>query len=457
MIAPARQAALGALAAIDAGTDLPDALAHTRELLADERDRALAAAIVIGTIRWRARLDHLIAQAASRPLSKLDAAVLQILRLSLFQLMFLERVPASAVVDDAVSLTRRAGKTSAAGFVNGVLRALSRARARLDLPAPPDAIRTPADRDAAVEALATAESHPAWLVARWVDRLGLDAARAWIAFDNTEAPLTLRVNRRRGTRDALAERLRALGVETAPTRFAPDGLVVVSGNPLRTALADTGDFLLQDEASQLVPLVVGARPGHRVLDACAAPGGKTLALADAMGGEGLLVAADARAPRIAVLRRVLAAHGVTPRIVAQDLAAGVPFGAAFDRVLVDAPCTGLGTLRRDVDIRWRRRPDDVAAAAARQRRMLAEAAKAVAPGGRLVYATCSSEPEENEAVVDAFLRDVPGFRRVPAATLVADGVPAEVLDAATGVMQTRPDVHGLEGFFAAALVRTRHS
>lgn len=454
MIAPARRAALDALMAIEGGADLPEALARTRERLPEDRDRSLSAAIVIGTLRWRGRLDYHLAGASARPLDRLDRVVLEILRLSLFQLLFLERVPASAAVDDAVSLTRRAGKTSAGGFVNGVLRALARSRSRLSLPPLPAAIASAADRDAAVESLSVAGSHPRWLVARWVDRLGLDRARAWIEFDNLEAPLTLRANLRRGSRDALAARLRQAGVETVATRFAPAGLVVTGGNPLRGAAGSTpGDFLAQDEASQLVPLMMGVRPGDRVLDACAAPGGKTLALADALGGAGLLVAADLRDRRVTALRQLLDAADAPARIVRHDLDHGAPFGACFDRVLVDAPCTGLGTLRRDVDIRWRRQEHDIAAAAARQRRLLVEAASVVRPGGRLVYATCSSEPEENEAVVEAFLATRTDFRPVPTGALAEAGVPTAVLAPATGWLETSPDRHGLECFFAAALER----
>jgi len=453
MIAPARRVALDALASVSAGTDLPDALARTRDQLSDDRDRALAAVIVIGTLRWRARLDFHLQQATSRKLDKLDDLVLEVLRLSLFQILWLERVPAAAVVDDAVSMVRRGGKTSAGGFVNGVLRAISRTRQRLSVPAVPTAIHSPADRDLAIDALHVTGSHPRWLAARWIDRLGVEAASVWVAFNNAEAPLTLRVNRTRGARETVAGRLRDIGVETRPTELAPDGLTVISGNPLRTSLAASGDFLIQDEASQLVPLMVGARPGHRVLDACAAPGGKSLALADALQGAGLLVAADAREKRMALLRRVLDAHAAGAALVEHDLRAGVPFGPVFDRVLVDAPCTGLGTLRRDVDIRWRRSPDDIEVAAARQGRMLAEASTAVAPGGRLVYATCSSEPEENEHVVSAFLAASASFRRVPTQTLIDEGVPAALLNPATGELFTRPDYHGLECFYAAAVER----
>jgi 16S rRNA (cytosine967-C5)-methyltransferase len=452
MIAPARWAAFEALTAVAAGADLAEALARTRDRLGDDRDRALAAAIVIGTLRWRARLDHFLADASSRSLSSLDPDVREILRLSLFQLLFLARVPASAIVDDAVSMARRARKSSAGGFVNGVLRSLSRRRGTLTLPEPPADIGTAAERDTAARALAVTESHPVWLVERWIDRLGPDVTRQWLAFDNAEAPLTLRANLRRQSVATLQALLAEHGVETVPARFAPAGLVVTAGNPLRTPLADSGRFLLQDEASQLVPLALGAGPGERVLDACAAPGGKALAIADALGDGGLLVAADLRPRRMAVLQRLLALHEAKASLVVHDLARGTPFGAVFDRVLVDAPCTGLGTLRRDVDIRWRRVPADVTSAGARQLAMLHEAARALKPGGRLVYATCSSEPEENELVVASFLAGRRDFRPVARQALLADGMPEAVLDPG-GRLVTRPDVHGLEAFFAAPLER----
>jgi 16S rRNA (cytosine967-C5)-methyltransferase len=452
MIAPARWAAFEALTAVAAGADLAETLARTRDRLADDRDRALAAAIVIGTLRWRARLDHFLADASSRPLSSLDPDVREILRLSLFQLLFLARVPASAIVDDAVSMARRARKSSAGRFVNGVLRSLSRRRGTLTLPEPPADIGTAAARDTAASALAVTESHPVWLVERWIDRLGPDVTRQWLAFDNAEAPLTLRANLRRQSVATLQALLAEHGVETAPARFAPAGLVVTAGNPLRTPLADSGRFLLQDEASQLVPLALGVAPGQRVLDACAAPGGKALAIADALGDGGLLVAADLRPRRMAVLQRLLALHDAKASLVVHDLTRGTPFGAVFDRVLVDAPCTGLGTLRRDVDIRWRRVPADVTSAGTRQLAMLHEAARALKPGGRLVYATCSSEPEENEVVVASFLAGRRDFRPVARQALLADGMPEAVLDPG-GRLVTRPDVHGLEAFFAAPLER----
>jgi 16S rRNA (cytosine967-C5)-methyltransferase len=455
MIAAARRAAYDALRAVATRSrDLGEALADSRERLADERDRALTAAIVVGTLRWRNRLDWLLARAANRDVASLDPEVLDILRLSLFQLLYLTRVPASAAVDDAVSLTKAARKKSAAGLTNAVLRRLARTRNRLDLPQLSSSAGD-APRDALVEFLTVSGSHPRWLVERWVDRLGADGAAAWVEFNNREPLLTLRANTLRGTRDELAVRLKAAGVETTPTRYAPEGLTVLEGHPLRTPESAAGLFAVQDEASQLVALLAGARQRSRLLDACAAPGGKTLALAAGAARAGVLVASDVSRRRVALLRDILRKAGDhRTRVVQFDLEQGAPFPAVFDLVLLDAPCTGLGTLRRDVDIRWRRSPDDVRQAAAKQRRMIAEAATLVAPGGRLVYATCSSEPEENEEVVDGFLAGQTDFAQVVASDLVADGVAAELLDE-RGRLATRPDRHGLEVFFGVALEQRR--
>ncbi len=451
MTAPARTAAYRALVDVASlRVDLPTALAQTRTILSDDRDRALAADIVAGTLRWQRALDFLVSHFAGRPLHRLDESVATILRLSLYQLAHLDRVPASAVVDDAVDLTRAARKRSATGFVNAVLRTAVRRRGSWPLPARP---ADPADHPAALAYLGITHSHPDWLIERWLARHGFEATERAVTFNNTTPPLTLRANRLRTTREALAAALDGDDVTTVPTGHAPDGLVVTSGRPLaRGGVSAGGLFVVQDEASQLVPLAVDARPGLRVLDLCAAPGGKTTAMAAAMEDRGLLVACDARGPRVALLRDTVAASGARcVRIAHVDTDGAVPFAPVFDRVLVDAPCSGLGTIRRDPDIRWRRTAGDLPALAAAQRRLLARAAAVVAPGGRLVYATCSSEPEENEDVVEAFLNDHPTFGRLDLRT---DGHPAlQGLTDARGCLHTLPFAHGLEGFFAAALVR----
>ena len=450
MTAPARTAAFHALRAIRSGrSDLPTAIARSREHLSDERDRALAAEIVTGSLRWQRTLEHLAEHFAKRKLARMDQEVVVILQLSLYQLLHLDRVPAAAVVDDAVDLTRTARKPSATGFVNAVLRSVLRERHALPLPPRPDDRE---DRQAALLYLGITHSHPGWLVARWLDRYGLDAAERWVRFNNSAPHLTLRANRLRVTRDELRVSLERDDVESEPTRWAPDGLIVTGGNPLRAPL--DGSFVVQDEASQLVPLAVNVRPGDRVLDLCSSPGGKATAMLGDMEETGVLVACDVRARRLALLRDTIAISGArAARIVRVSAAGALPFGPAFDRVLVDAPCSGLGTIRRDPDIRWRRAEADLAALARDQVELLSRAAAAVRPGGRLVYATCSSEPEENEQVVDAFLAASPGF--APVDLRAEDrGLPAPLLDR-RGMFRTLPFEHGLEAFFAAALVRRR--
>jgi 16S rRNA (cytosine967-C5)-methyltransferase len=443
VIAPARVAAYETILAVAAGrADLPSALARARTTLEDERDRALAGEIATGTLRWQGAFDHVIAAFAGRPTARLDAEVLAILRISIFQLLHLDRVPAAAVVNDAVELAGKAGKRSAAGFVNALLRRVSRERAQLPLPeAPP------------IDLLAITLSHPRWLAERWLARHGFDAAEAWARFDNRPAPLTLRANRLRTTRDALTSDLEQAGVTTQPARFAPDGVIVTSGNPLLTPLAHSGAFFVQDETSQLVGVFVAATAGERILDACASPGGKTTQMAAAMGDTGTIVAADVRGRRLDLLARTIAESGAhRVRIVQANARAAPPFGEVFDAVLVDAPCSGLGTIRRDPDIRWRRSEADLELLAAAQREMLAQAATVVRPGGRLIYSTCSSEPEENEEVVRAFLADHPDFRRARPVPFEQRPELAALLDD-EGALKTLPFRDGLEAFYAACLTK----
>jgi 16S rRNA (cytosine967-C5)-methyltransferase len=449
-MSPARWAAYQIAAAVREGTDLATALARARDPLEDRRDRALAGEIALGLFRWRAALDHVIGHLARRHPEAIDPPILDILRVAAYQMLHLERVPAAAAVNDAVDMARRAGRTSAAGFVNGVLRALTRQRNRLPFPPRPErtGLERPDGRAAALDYLSVTLSHPRWLAARWLDRHGFDAAEAWARFNNAPAGLTLRANRLRVDREQLAMRLAVHGVETAPTRYAPDGLTVLTGNPLATPLAGDGSFVVQDEASQLVAVMAGAVPGERVLDACAAPGGKTTALAAAVGPSGLVVAADFRARRLDLLAETVRTLGADRvRLLRSDLRRPVPFGAAFDAVLVDVPCSGLGTIRRDPDIKWRRAETDLAVLARDELTMLKEAARAVRSGGRLIYATCSSEPEENEQVVSAFLASEPAFARAS-----TDGSQLAMLRDRTGALRTLPHAHNLEAFYAAILV-----
>ena len=428
MIAPARRAAIDALAVIDSGDlDMGSAIAKARAGLSDERDRALLLEVVTGTLRMQAALDYQLSLRVKRPLHKLDAAVLRVLRMSGFQLLYLSRLPASAVINDAVELTRRSGKSSAAGLTNAVLRSLSRDRGALTWP----------PRDNISEHLSTVQSHPRWLVDRWLDRYGPAATEAWLAFNNEPAAMCLAVNRHVTSREALATELAEAGVRTEPTARAAHGLRVVEGRPLATAAFTEGRFIVQDEASQLIGELVQPKSGATVLDVCASPGGKTLALSAAVGPTGTVIASDVRPQRVRLLARTMARCKVPNATVVHIPADGpLPFAAeAFDLVLIDAPCSGLGTIRRDPDIRWRRAPDDLARLAATQSALLSRAAELVTPGGRMLYSTCSSEPEENEHVVATFLASHSGFSLERS-------------------HQTLPFRDDLEAFFGAVIRRT---
>ena len=446
MIAPARLAAYECLLALSAGRgDLATTLEQARLRLDDLRDRALLTEIAVGVQRWRALLDHLVASFSRRRLDQLDPEVVEVLRLSVYQLLYLSRVPAAAVVDDAVKLVGRSGKKSAGGFVNAVLRSISRKRLALPLPTRP---LTTSDKAAAVDYLSTTLSHPPWLVRRWLDRLGFEATERWLQFNNAPGALTLRANTIRITGEALRAKLSSRGLHSQPARYAPDGLLIDRGD--RQTLAELenlqGQFVVQDEASQLLTLLAGLHPGRDVLDTCAAPGGKTTALA-AADPTARIVACDVRNRRIQVLRRTITEAGaVNVRVVQADLLQPLPFGRAFDCVFVDAPCSGLGTLRRDPDLKWRRQESDLGELARLQGRMLAHAAGAVRPGGRLIYATCSSEPEENEQVAKNF-EQRGGFRRIDART-VHPALDASLVDA-EGALHTNPIAHDLDAFYGA--------
>ena len=434
MIAPARLAALDALRQIDGERlDMGAAVARVRKPLSDERDRALLLEIVSGTLRMRAALDHQLALRLTRPIGRLDAMVRDILRLSAFQLIYLTRTPSSAVINDAVDLTRRGGKSSATGLVNAVLRSLNRDRQKLRWP------ERPADAAGAAAMagyFSVVHSHPEWLVARWLARYGAADTERWLIFNNHGPALCLVANRTLASREALEEELKSDGVDTQRTTRASHGLHVINGQALGTRAFREGRCLVQDEASQLISELVSAQRGDRILDLCASPGGKTVAMAADLGPSGLIVATDVRRHRLRVLTDTLGRCRIArARVVQIPSSGGLPFAeGSFDRILIDAPCSGLGTVRRDPDIRWRVAEADLPALAATQLALLRRTASLVRPGGTLVYGTCSSEPDENQQVVAAFLATHPAFTE-------------------TRVHQTLPFRDSLEAFFASVIER----
>jgi 16S rRNA (cytosine967-C5)-methyltransferase len=413
-------------------------LEHARRDLADERDRGLLLELTAGVCRWRAELDAVLEQCSSRPLAAIDAETLATLRLALYQLRHLDRVPDHAAVHGAVEAAKALAGDRAGGFVNGVLRGYLRTQAAIHLPATPGSDAT---RRQQLTYLSVTHSHPKWLVARWLDRYGFADTLAWCQFNNQSPEVTVRtLAPEQDTVSWLAER----GVPAVRGRYAPEVATLAPG-VLGELAADVKSALaIQDEGSALVAHVVGAQPDEQVLDVCAAPGGKSVVVWNDMQQRGLLVSSDVRPARLHLLRQTLRTGGAPPRVVGLDATAPLPFGEVFDRVLVDAPCSGLGTLRRDPDIKWSVVLEDLPGLAAEQLRILQHAADVVRPGGTLVYATCSSEPDENEQVVDQFLADDARFARAPWTGPGADP---------DGCLRTRPTRDGLDAFFAARLIR----
>ncbi|HUB08923.1 MAG TPA: 16S rRNA (cytosine(967)-C(5))-methyltransferase RsmB [Myxococcales bacterium] len=446
-VSGARAAAAEALLRVErdqayAGVSLQAALAERPGL--DPRDAALASELVLGTLRFQLALDHAIAAAADRPLEKLELPVLLALRLAVYQLRH-TRVPAHAAVHESVELVKAAGIGRAAGFVNAILRRIQRGPAA---PLPAD----PLDR------LSVEQSHPLWLVRRWADRLGLEEARALCEANNRPAPLTLRVNVRRSSPEALTERLRetseregrgpdpARGPRVVPGRWAAAALLVEGAGPPSSLPGHAeGSFQVQDEAAQLVGLWAAA-PGATVLDVCAAPGGKACQLAEL--GATAVIALDVSRRKLGRVEEEARRLGDTEvRCVTADARVPLPFrGASLRHVLVDAPCSGLGTLRRHPEVRYRRTEADVVRLAALQRQILQAALETLAPGGVLTYAVCSTEPEEGEAHLADLLRERPDLGVAPPEpgwARTEDG-----LVTSAGLLATWPHRHGIDGFVA---------
>jgi 16S rRNA (cytosine967-C5)-methyltransferase len=415
--------------------------AALRESRLDARDRALATRLVYGTLAWQGRLDWHLATLARRDPTTLDPALRVVLRLGLYQILLLDRIPAHAAVATSVDLAKQLAP-AAAGLVNAVLRRAVRERGALALPDP---------AAAPVCHLAVAFSHPEWLVARWHERFTAAELRALLAANNLAAPTVLRA--RVGSRDTLIARLSAAGASAEACRFAPEAVRVSAVAPHALPDYAAGVFDVQSEASQLVVLLLDPQPGTRVLDACAAPGGKATYAAELTGDRGLVVALDRRrrgAFAVARAARRLGLAGIAAAVADARSATRVLRGR-FDRILVDAPCSGLGTLRAHPEVRWTRTPADIARLAGLQREILEGVTPLLSPGGVLVYATCTIADEENEDVVHAWLA---GHREL-AVEHAAPHLPAPAagLVDASGALRTLPHRDDLDGFYAVRVRR----
>ena len=435
-VSPARIAAFNILLRVERESSYAVELLHG--FLLDELsavDRNLTTEIVMGVLRWRSVLDETIARLSFTPFRKLDFEVLTALRIGVYQKQFLTKIPAHAAVNETVELVKQAKKVSAAGLVNAVMRKVKSA-----------AYDPHAFKLSGMDYISAALAHPKWLVERWVLSFGDDIAQKICEYDQRIPATVLRLS----IEDEGA--LSAEGILLAPAALMANARVVTSGDASATQIFREGKTAIQDEASQLVAALVGQ--GRRILDCCAAPGGKTAAMATRLP-EAEIVATELHQHRATLLRRLAPQKNV--EVVTAD-ALALPYGAEFDRVLADVPCSGTGTLARNPEIKWKLKPEDILDLQSRQIAILKAAMQHVHPGGRLVYSSCSLEPEENERVIAASLASASNFKIVPVRAELqrlresGELVWGNIDELISGeFLRTIPGVHPCDGFFAAIL------
>jgi len=434
---------------------LDDTLENNRDRLdrLSERDRGLAGAIIFGTLRWQLSIDWVIKAFSDKALKRIDVEVLVLLRMALFQIISMDRIPASAAVNTAVTIAKSEKGRAAAGFVNAVLRKASKGYSSVP---PPDSSKDP------LVFTSVDKSIPLWLVKRWMNRYG--RAKSTRLFDavNEIPPITLRTNTLKTHRDDLFKRLKPNVSTIEWTGFSPWGLSVTGPKlPLHeTDAFKKGFFQVQDEAAQLTTSLLAPAPGEKILDACAGLGGKTGHIGQLMDNTGHILAADVHSERLSALEQEMKRLGVditeTQRadILKGDLEA---FSNCFHRVLVDAPCTGLGVLRRNPDAKWNKSVQDIRRNAEKQKRILFAAADLVRTGGTLLFAVCSAEPEENEEVIDAFMEKRHDFCVEPCSLPGMNQEEAPLLFTDRGFFKSYPAAVFMDGFFAAKLVKNAGS
>jgi 16S rRNA (cytosine967-C5)-methyltransferase len=424
--------------ALDAGLNAASQL--------EDRDRALLTELVYGVLRYRGRLDFALSHCCSQPLRKVEPAVLRLLRLGCYQILLLDRIPVRAAVHETVELAKHLGLSRATGFINGILRGIDRSRESIPWPDP---------QGAPLAYLQHVLSLPKWLAEAWLKEYNtaeaLDLAEAMLQV----APFTVRVNTLQQSREELLSTLTAAGYRAAATAYAPEGICIDGGGSRRLPGDERGAYQLQDQASMLIGHLLAPQPGERLLDACSAPGGKTTHLAALADNRAEIVALDISASRLVLVEqsaRRLGTQGISCK--AWDLTSPPDFleMESFDGILVDAPCSGLGTLRRNPESRWRRQPADLATNAERQLAILEQVAPLLRSGGRLLYSLCTFTKEETDGVVQRFLAGHPEFQRIDLRSQVTDAW--QGLFDEQGALRTWPHRHGgMDAFFAVAFQR----
>lgn len=406
-------------------------------------DRRLLTHIVYGTLRMRGFLDWTIQHVSHRRIARMDVSTRNILRTAFYQLQYMERIPEFAIVDEAVKISKEL-HPAASGLVNAVLRTFIREKDRIPYP---DVQKDP------VRYISIVHSHPLWLVKRWFNRFGFEETKKLCLANNEIPPLTLRVNRLKTCREKVKDELLRAGFVVQETSYSPDGLSVFrTPIPLRDLnLYREGHIYVQDEASQLISYLVNPEAGSLILDLCAGRGGKTTHLAEIMQNQGSILAIDIRGEKLAALRDTTGRMGIQiirTRVADAMEDLGEEIHGIFDCVLLDAPCSGTGTLRRNPEIKWFLSPADIQTNAMRQKKLLHMASRYPKRGGHIVYSTCTIEPEENQEVVEDFLGSHGNFTCVPAINTLHSH-----FSDARGFFELYPHRHGTDGFFAAVMRR----
>ncbi len=408
------------------------------------KDRGLMTELVYGVLRYRNRLDWALGQFCRKSIQKLSPTLRNILRMGAYQILFLDRIPARAVVDEAVDLTQRKGVKGLGGFVNAVLRSLDRDRA---------AITYPDFKTDPVRYLSVFYSHPEWMVNRWLKRYGPERTMALCQANNQIPPVTLRTNTLLTTRESLEAQLKNEGVDVEGCTVSPLALRIKDGVFTQSAAYRKGWFYIQDEAAQLVVLGLAPRPGEVILDACAAPGGKTTHIAQVMANEGRIIALDLKAQRLELVRENCQRLGIriVECLLGDARAVKGLKNLKFDRILVDAPCSGLGVLRRNPEGKWTKTEDLIQQYARLQLEILEGVSPWLKEDGVLMYSTCSTEPEENEQVVRKFLSAHPEYR----IQNLQEALPPAASSMITpeGFLSTLLNSESMDVFFAAKLIK----
>jgi 16S rRNA (cytosine967-C5)-methyltransferase len=408
-------------------------------------DRAFITELTYGTLRWRGRLDWGIRQFSKIPFDKIEPGILNILRIGLYQILFLTRTPSSAAVNESAELAKGIRGKGGAGFVNAVLRSILRKGGEASFS---KVVEDP------LLFLSVTESHPPWLVKRWVDEFGLKEATEICKFNNQISNLTLRTNTLKTSRTILVEKLEDRGLKAVPCPFSEEGFFLDTPPPIsEIPFLKKGLFIIQDEASQLVTSIMDPMPGERILDACAAPGGKTTHMAQRMRNEGEVYALDLNQAKLKWIEEMCQRLGIRiVKTIKGDATKPlpVPEGVRFDRILADVPCSGFGTLRKNPDLKWRRGEEDVRRLSFLQSSILGNLSGYVKEGGILVYSTCTVFHEENENVVEKFLERHPAFQLDRMEEVLPGKLQSFIQN---GFFKTFPQRNGMDGFFAARMVK----